>query len=366
MFSCPRCNQRLIRTKTVGGLFFECEHCRGRAVGLAVVRRVVAPQQVNSLWQRAVQGQALNGVDCPACSHAMAEVVLPVDCSRDLRLDLCTKCQFLWFDPHEFEQLPRQPQAPGQPRELPAKVREAMAVADAQREADRARGGEFGGESPEEAWKWVPAMLGLPVEHEVHPVRTLPWLTWGLTAVLVVVAALTFSNLRVVVEQFGFIPDQAWRYGGLTFLTAFFLHAGPLHLLGNAYFLVIFGDNVEDYLGRLRYVGLLLFATILGGVLHMLGDPRSGIPCVGASGGISGIIVYYALQFPKARLGIMIRYWLIFRWIYFPAYVALILWLGLQALTAYLQISGASNVSALAHFGGAAAGVIAWLVWRNR
>lgn len=366
MFTCPRCHQRLVRTKTVGGLFFECEQCRGRAVGLAVVRRAVAPEQVRALWQRAHEADVPSGVDCPACSQAMAEVTISAAHNGALHLDLCTRCQFLWFDPHEFEQLPHQPQDTSQPRVLPAKVREAMAIADSQRAAERARGGEFGSESPEEAWKWIPAMLGLPVEHEVHPVRTLPWLTWGLAAVLVAVAALTFSNLPAVVEQFGFIPAQAWRYGGLTILTAFFLHAGPLHLLGNTYFLVVFGDNVEDYLGRLRYVGLLLLATILGGLLHALGEPRSELPCVGASGGISGIIVYYALQFPKARLGIVIRYWYLFRWIYFPAYFALICWFGLQALTAYLQVSGVSNVSALAHLGGAAAGVIAWLVWRKR
>lgn len=365
MFSCPRCHARLVRTKTQGGLLFECERCQGRAVGLAVVRRAVAAEQVRSLWQRALADETPSGVGCPACNQAMAEVAISSGYNGALHLDLCTRCQFLWFDPHEFEQLPKQTLVPGQRRELPTKVREAMAIADAKREAEQARGGEFGSESPEEAWKWIPAMLGLPVEHEVHPVRTLPWLTWGLSAVLVLVAVLTFAHLRGAAEQFGFIPDQAWRYGGLTFLTAFFLHGGPIHLLGNLYFLVVFGDNVEDYLGRLRYVCLLLFATILGGVLHMLADPRSGIPCIGASGGISGIIVYYALQFPKARLGLVVRYWIMFRWIYFPAYFALICWLLLQTVTAYLQISGVSNVSALAHFGGAAAGVVAWLVWRK-
>jgi membrane associated rhomboid family serine protease len=292
-------------------------------------------------------------------------VAIPATADRALHLDVCTRCQFLWFDPLEFEQLPKQPVGTGQ-RELPDRVRETMAIVDSQRAAARARGAEFGNESPEEAWKWIPALLGLPVEHEVQPVRTLPWLTWGLTAALVAVAALTFGNLHFAVEQFGLVPAEALRFGGLTFLTAFFLHAGPIHLLGNAYFLVVFGDNVEDYLGRLRYVGLLMFATILGGVLHILGDPRSEIPCVGASGGISGIIVYYSLQFPKARLGIVIRYWYIFRWIYFPAYFALICWLLLQGLTAYLQTSGLTNVSALAHLGGAAAGLTAWLVWRNR
>ena len=183
---------------------------------------------------------------------------------------------------------------------------------------------------------------------------------------MVTVGAFTYSDLDEYVQQWGLIPAQAWRFGGLTFLTSFFLHAGPIHLIGNAYFLIIFGDNVEDYLGRLRYLALLVLASLLGDGLHILLEPRSEMPCIGASGGISGIIVYYALQFPRARLGIILGCWYFFRWFYFPAYFALVCWLGLQGLIAYFQVSGLSNVSALAHLGGAGVGVGAWLLWHNR
>ena len=99
--------------------------------------------------------------------------------------------------------------------------------------------------------------------------------------------------------------------------------------------------------------------------LHIVTDPQSEIPCVGASGGISGVIVYYALQFPKARLGLLIRYLFVFKWLYFPAYFGLIFWVALQGFGAYLQIQGLSNESALAHLGGAGVGVIAWFIWKG-
>jgi membrane associated rhomboid family serine protease len=297
----------------------------------------------------------------------MAEVALPVARNQDVHLDICTKCQFVWFDSNELEQLPKRPPTTVQPtKELPQKVREAVAIAEAQRVAVRARGAEYGSEMPEEAWKWIPAMVGLPVEHDVQALRTLPWLTWALTVTLIAVTALTYGDLFFVVQQYGLIPAEAWRHGGLTFITAFFLHAGILHLVGNVYFLLVFGDNVEDYLGRLRFLALILIATIVGDVMHILFEPRSELPCVGASGGISGIIVYYALQFPNARLGIVVRYWYVFKWFYFPAYFALICWILMQFLTAHLQVSGLTNVSAIAHLGGAATGLGAWLLWRNK
>ena len=171
-----------------------------------------------------------------------------------------------------------------------------------------------------------------------------------------------FGNLEKAVHNFGLIPDLAWRYGGLTFVTAFFLHAGWGHLLGNAYFLLIFGDNVEDYLGRCRYTLLLLAATIGGGLVHVLWEPRSDISLVGASGGISGIITFYALQFPHARIGFLVR----FRWDTIPVWGGLLLWALMQAVGAWLQIMGSSDVSSLGHLGGAAVGVVCWLSWRKR
>jgi len=366
MSVCPKCNRRLLRTKTAQGFFFRCPGCDGRAVGLAVLRRAIPPACVSRLWTKARQREGHRGQACPICRRHMQEIPVPVG-KQQVPLDVCAGCQFVWFDPHEFEQFPAPPPQPKQDprRQLPEKVREAMAMAELKLDETRHRGGDFGGEAPEETWKWLPALFGMPVEYEVNPVRCWPWITWGLAAVMALTFLFTLSNLREIVMQFGLVPAELWRDGGITFLTSFFLHGDLFHLIGNTYFLLIFGDNVEDQLGRWRYALVVLLAALLGDLLHILADPRDMVPCIGASGGISGVIVFYALKFPQARLGFMFRWWFVFRWFYVPAWFALIGWILLQLLLAYQQLAGVSNVSALAHLGGAAVGLVAWALWRE-
>lgn len=127
----------------------------------------------------------------------------------------------------------------------------------------------------------------------------------------------------------------------------------------------LWGPKVEDDLGQWRFAALLALAALAGDILHILGDPRSTVPCIGASGGISGIIAFYALRFPSARLGIMLRYFLIFRWIQFPAWAGFVAWLVLQIILAIEQVQGVTNVSALAHLGGCLVGVGAWGLWQS-
>ena len=128
----------------------------------------------------------------------------------------------------------------------------------------------------------------------------------------------------------------------------------------------MFGDNVEDLLGKWKYVILLVAATMVGNMAHMIGDPRSMMPCVGASGGISGVITFYALKFPKIRLGL--AYWFVFRlvWLRMSACWMFVIWVALQFFGAWQQMGGFTNVSAFAHLGGALTGLIFWMVYRNK
>jgi membrane associated rhomboid family serine protease len=112
-------------------------------------------------------------------------------------------------------------------------------------------------------------------------------------------------------------------------------------------------------------VGLLAASSVVGTIAHALFDPRSGTPCIGASGGISGVIAFYAAQYPHARLGIIFRYLFMIRWLRLPAWAALLAWLLMQCLLAYMQVLGVGRVSAMAHLGGAAAGFAAWAIWRQ-
>jgi membrane associated rhomboid family serine protease len=106
----------------------------------------------------------------------------------------------------------------------------------------------------------------------------------------------------------------------------------------------------------------VLLATIGADLLHFAFQPYSKIPSIGASGGIAGLFSFYALAFPKARLGMLLR----FNWVTIPAWVALILWLLYQLMYAYLQTFELVRINSLAHLGGALAGFGAWLVWRRR
>jgi len=287
------------------------------------------------------------------CDKLMAQVT-----SSGMILDLCMRCQFLWFDPAEFEAVPAKPAPPPEP-ELPQKAKEILALHKVEQ-----MGRELENDpdnAPADSWKVLPAMFGYPVEDESTPLHCLPILTWSIAAACVLMTLVSYPHLREIVKEFGFIPASPLRYGGLTVMTSLLLHGGWLHLTGNMYFLLVFGDNVEDYLGKKRFFVLAVVAMIVGDFAHWLGDPHSTIPTVGASGMISGVLAFYAMQFPHARLALLMRY----QWVRVPAWTAFLFWGLFQIVGVVYQLSGLSNVSALAHIGGALSGIALGLWWRR-
>jgi membrane associated rhomboid family serine protease/Zn-finger nucleic acid-binding protein len=331
---------------------------------MALLRKTIGQDRVTAIWSRAISSPCDTGKSCPICSRAMAQVTMGVT-GQALELDVCRRCEFVWFDAAEYEAvpLPLKPKEFGEvdEKDLPPAAREALALYRVQKIAEQAQAEENAAPLPDENWKTVPAIFGLPVEMDSDLLESMPWATLSLAAVIAAISIWSFSDLKNAVQQFGLIPSEAWRYGGLTFLTSFFLHGGIWHLVSNLYFLIIFGDHVEDYLGRKRWLLLVLLAAIAGDFLHVMADPRDTTPCIGASGGISGLIAFYALKFPHARLGFLIRFY----WVRLPAWGAFGLWVLLQCWGAYEQIAGFSNVSSLAHLGGTAVGVALWFFWRK-
>jgi membrane associated rhomboid family serine protease len=278
-------------------------------------------------------------------------------------VDVCKNCEFIWFDAAEFEVAPAAPPPPPSKeeldRKLPQAAREAIAMAQVEQMAETSREQD---RSPDAQWKAIPAMFGLPVEVEDDNDWDNAWVTICLSSLIIIVSVVAFHNLRGTIDMFGLKPAEMFRYGGATVLTSFFLHGGVWHLVSNVYFLWLVGNNVENYLGRWRFVALIVAALLLGDVLHILADPHSTTPCVGASGGIAGVMAFYALQFPKNRLGFLVRY----TWVQTSAGMAFVLWLGLQFFVAMKQYYGVSKISGMAHLGGALAGAMLWVVWRTQ
>ncbi len=140
----------------------------------------------------------------------------------------------------------------------------------------------------------------------------------------------------------------------LTLITCMFLHGGWMHFLGNMLFLYIFGDNVEDRLGHLGYAAFYLFAGILSGLAHLLSDPSSTIPTIGASGAIAGVMGAYFLLYPHARVLTLVPVFFFLEFIVLPAYVLLGIWFTIQIFQGWLASAtpGAGGVAWWAHIGG--------------
>jgi membrane associated rhomboid family serine protease len=355
--ACPNCGLDLQPTRTDCGLTFDCTECHGHALSTLLLPRILGDSFTRNLLDRAKAVPHCPGKDCPECRQEMSDIAVFTP-KAGVHLDVCARCKVVWFDCKDFDSFPDMPKAV-EPIQLSPQISEAVAQAfsySKELETESA----FGADYPESAWQWIPAFLNLPVKMDAQPADSRPWVTWGLGALLAMIFVYTLPNLAQVVQDFGLIPADPWRRDGLTLLTYFFLHGGIGHIIVNVYFLLIFGDDVEKSIGSGRYVGLIVLAALVSAAAHIAFDPRANMPCVGASGGISGVIAYYALTYPKARIGM--RYYVLL--FYMPAYVWFFIWIGLQLLIAREQLAGAGNVSALAHLGGVTVGATAWLLGR--
>ena len=363
--TCPRCNVPLKEVRTSGGVFYACDGCGGRAVTIELLRNRFTPESINPLWLHAMRGEGRLGLPCPSCRQPMIGVALSD--RAEINVDVCQHCHFIWFDTHEVDTLvPRQPEPAPVAPELPQKAREMLAMVEVERLSKQAEGSDSDSAPPEELWKQIAACFGLPVEFDEPEEQRKPWTTWLLSAAIICASLLAFPHLLEAVRRFGLIPAQATRLYGLTFVTLFFVHAGIIHLTGNMYFLLAFGHAVENFLRPLRYLLLIAMAAIIGDLAHIALDPRSQTPCIGASGGIAGVITFYALNFPRMRLAFLMRWGFVwFHWIRLPAWFVFVLWILFQLIGTLEQRAGMSSVSSAAHLGGAAVGVLAWVLWRG-
>jgi len=153
----------------------------------------------------------------------------------------------------------------------------------------------------------------------------------------------------------------------LPFFTSMFLHGGWLHLIGNMWFLWIFGDNVEDVLGSGRFLVFYLACGLLAGATHYALSPHSPLPTVGASGAIAGVLAGYAVLFPRARVLTLVPLGFFLQLVEIPAIVLLLLWFGLQAVSGILSRGmAAGGVAWWAHVGGFVAGLVLVRVLKPR
>jgi membrane associated rhomboid family serine protease len=143
----------------------------------------------------------------------------------------------------------------------------------------------------------------------------------------------------------------------LPFATSMFLHGGFLHLVGNMWFLHIFGDNIEDRLGHFRYLVFYLLCGLVAGLIHLFTNWDSKIPTIGASGAIAGVMGGYLLLYPRARILTLIPIFIFPYFVEIPAYIFLGFWFFIQLFSAGVTSSDVGGVAFWAHVGGFACGL---------
>lgn len=215
-----------------------------------------------------------------------------------------------------------------------------------------------------------------PIHDDTERLHGRPYLNYTMMAVNVAIfiweASVTgfFTDERATEELFltyGTVPDRLFadpQAGAFTIVTSMFMHGGPAHIIGNMVFLWIFGDNIEDKFGRVKYIIIYLAWGAIAALAHSayaLSTDGGAIPAVGASGAISGILGAYVVLFPRAKIYTILAAFFIYT-VRIPVLVYIPFWFALQVIFTVIGIT--DGVAYLAHIGGFVAGVATGLVAR--
>jgi membrane associated rhomboid family serine protease len=167
------------------------------------------------------------------------------------------------------------------------------------------------------------------------------------------------DQLNSLIRLHGIVPDR-FRFSML--LTSMFLHGGWMHVLGNMWFLWIFGKGIEDLLGHARFLIFYLACGVVAGLLHLFTNPYSPVPTIGASGAIAGVMGAYLIKFPRASIVTLIFIFVFFTTVDIPAAFLLIYWFLIQFFSGIGSVGESQishgDVAWFAHVGGFVAGML--------
>ncbi len=228
--------------------------------------------------------------------------------------------------------------------------------------------------------------------HDDNPTFRTPVVTIAVIAVttlawLILQGAGTEPQLAASVCELGLIPGELTQSAGrtlvpvsehsacrledspqwLTLVTSMFMHGGWLHLIGNMWFLWVFGNNVEDSMGRLRFIVFYLLCGFAAAAAQIAVEPSSPIPMVGASGAIGGVMGAYVVLYPRVGVTLLVFLGFFVTTVQVPAYLMLGYWFLLQLISGLPQVGKiGGGVAFWAHVGGFVAGAVLILLFRNR
>ena len=205
---------------------------------------------------------------------------------------------------------------------------------------------------------------------DTQPSYTFPFVTVAIIVLNVAAFLYEFSmdpyELNFFIAHYGVIPT---RFQWMDVLTSIFLHGGWMHLIGNMWFLWIYGDNVEDILGHSQYLLFYLLCGVAATMVHIAFNMDSRAPTIGASGAIAGVMGAYVVKFPHSRITTLVPITIFLTTVDIPAYFILLYWFVIQFFSGVGSVGHShlsqGGVAWFAHIGGFLAGVALILVMRT-
>lgn len=211
-----------------------------------------------------------------------------------------------------------------------------------------------------------------------NPTKTLPFVTMLIIAFNIsffVLELLSSRDNQYLIYSYGAVPKDILSFHSdqpipavLTVFTSMFMHGGLLHIGGNMLYFWIFGNNIEDRLGHLRFIFFYLFCGVFAAYAHALSSPHSEVPMIGASGAISGILGAYLLLFPTARVHTIVFFGFFIQVIRIPALIVIGFWAIIQFVSGLITqgILHQGGTAWFAHVGGFLAGLLTIKLWLPR
>lgn len=207
-------------------------------------------------------------------------------------------------------------------------------------------------------------MIPIRDRMQTHSFPVVNYALIALNVIVFIFQIMAGANQEAMIYEFALIPAEVtagFDVGDVSdILTSMFMHGGLMHILGNMLYLWIFGDNVEDAMGKVKYLLFYLIGGFVASFAHILTNPNSVIPTVGASGAIAAVLGAYLVLYPQAKVDTFIPLGFYMRLTVLPAIVVLGLWFVLQLFSGVMSMGAADvgGVAFWAHIGGFVAGVV--------
>ncbi len=215
--------------------------------------------------------------------------------------------------------------------------------------------------------------------YDTIPSRKKPYVLYSLIVINIAVflyeLSLTHPQLYSFFAHYGIVPARytvesvrnILGFSLLPWITHMFIHGGWMHIIGNMWYLWIFGDNVEDVLGHWKFLLFYLSGGIFAALVNFIFMPTETVPMIGASGAISAVMGAYFMLFPHSRIVSLVFFFIFFTFVEIPAFVYLFFWFLMQVYNGMIDAAfQATNVAWWAHAGGFVYGMIIGGIYRKK